>query len=133
VSAEFAAQAQQNTISRFGLAIDAHDLDGVLGLFTDDATIEIDGRPGPQKGHHEIRQLFAAVLGQGWQGQHNTSPAVLTGHGDEAEFVATYTYLRFEDGFRFQTAGRYEGILRRDANGADWRFARLGIRVLARG
>ncbi|HZQ78508.1 MAG TPA: nuclear transport factor 2 family protein [Acidimicrobiia bacterium] len=130
MTAVIAAYELQNTISRFALAIDDHDLDGIVALFTDDAELEVTGRPGPQKGRAEIRALFADVLAQGWQGQHASAPAILEIDGDEAQFVASFTYLRFEDGFRFQTAGRYEGVLHR--GGDRWLFARLAVRVLAR-
>ncbi|HVW34464.1 MAG TPA: nuclear transport factor 2 family protein [Acidimicrobiia bacterium] len=129
MSAAFEAYRAQNAIGRFGLAIDDHDLDGIVALFSADAVLEVDGRP-PRKGPGEIRDLFAEILGLGWQGQHSTSPAVFTVAGDEVAFVAPYRYLRFEAGFRFQTAGRYEGVLRR--HGDDWLFARLAVRVSAR-
>jgi ketosteroid isomerase-like protein len=131
VNAEPGLQPLQNTIGRFGLAIDDHDLDGIMALFTHDATLEVTGIPGSRKGREEIRELFAGVVARGWQGQHQASPAVVTINGDEADFVAPYSYLRYEDGFRFQSIGRYEGVLRR--HGDHWLFARLVVRVLARG
>ena len=123
-------QPAQNTIARFGMAIDDHDLEAVMALFCDDATLEVDGRPGSQKGKQEIRALFEGVISLGWQGQHTAGLSVLDGTDDELEFVAPYSYLRFEDGFHFQTVGRYEGRLRR--NGDQWQFARLAVRVRAR-
>lgn len=105
-------RAVVDVLTRYGFAVDSDDADGTGALYTEDCTIEIDGRT-------DIRSrgdVAGMVRGRGHQSllpncSHQMGPFSVRLDGDRATATGYGTvYLHTDDGFgvRRVSAGRWE-------------------------
>jgi uncharacterized protein (TIGR02246 family) len=118
-----AREAIRDVVTRYNLYGDSGQLDQMLGLFIDDATLTVDGTS--YQGVAEIRSLFEAAVGPAPQRiRHHTSTLVVDVAADDA---TAQCYFQVLTDAGLDHWGRYRDRLVRVDGG--WRFARRDVRV----
>ncbi|MGI9229235.1 MAG: YybH family protein [Gammaproteobacteria bacterium] len=105
--------AAQTWIERYS----AGDLDGLMQLYTEDATVALHGKP-VLKGKTAIRNFFAAGIGKSAI-DFQIDIEVIEIHGDVAHFMSKYylTAVSKQDGSVYRDAGRSLLIYKKDRAG----------------
>ena len=122
-------QAIVELTGRYCQAVAHDDLDGLLALFTDDASLHTQFPPGSGQEHSESEGLDALREAyQGTQGMrlkpcvHNH---VIELDGDSARGFCSFEVRLIQDGVAYIGAGHYQDQYRRV--GDDWRFGRRSL------
>lgn len=103
-------------VVRYASTIDAHDLDGLMDVFTDDA------RFNELEGNAAIRQMFEAFMGATARSVHTPHTPVIRFQGpNRATGTVTGHAEQTGDGETLVMVLRYHDVYRRD--GATWRIA----------
>jgi ketosteroid isomerase-like protein len=116
----------RNVLATFALATDVGTVDDYMGLLTDDAVIELAGRP-PRKGAEELRAGAEAgrssgTLGRGSHTIHMLGASSVTVDGDTASALTPFVFFRTTDDVPTPSvAGHYHDAFRRTDVG--WKLA----------
>lgn len=106
--------------AEWGALIDAHDLDGVVGIYDEEGSFLIPGQP-PLEGHAGVRAAWEHLFGLPEFKLRLGSPSVTVASGDDmAMDRGTYELsFRGEDG-PFLEKGKYLVVWRKNSQG-EWK------------
>ena len=134
--------ALRELVERYAQAVDAKDVDTVVGLFADDGSLVshippgTDESPLEQHGHHQLRRALEAGLARYRATTHMIGGQVVEAAGDGATGVTVCRAHHLYDSRRDGEGGnprmlvmalRYHDRYVRSAGG--WRFARRLLRL----
>jgi ketosteroid isomerase-like protein len=118
--------AIRNVLAAFALATDTGTVDDYMALLTDDAVIELAGRP-PRNGSEELRAgaeagRSAGALGPGSHSIHMLGASSITLAGDTASALTPFVFFgSIDDVPAPAVAGHYYDTFHRSDGG--WRLA----------
>jgi ketosteroid isomerase-like protein len=115
--------------ARYCRAVANEDMDTLISLFTDDATLETTFPPGSGQdqstttGHPALREAYAGTAGMALRPcVHNHITEL---HGDRARGYCSVEIRLIQSGVAYTAAGHYEDQFRRVAG--EWRFQRRNL------
>lgn len=122
-------QAIVELTGRYCRAVSNEDLDDLLSLFTDDASLDTRFPPGSGQDHSETKGLTALrETYQGTQGMH-LKPCVhnhvIELNGDVADGFCSFEVRLIQGGVAYTGSGHYQDAYRR--MGDEWRFQRRSL------